>query len=189
MYKRQGVSSLNNFKFYSNSTELVGAGKATIRDTAGVVLTGSTSLNANSGSKQIIVRLTGEETVTGSGTVYELRATPTLGSDTSTKTVTTSFYRPSQSTVTGYIADDGGPNQWNGVLGIFGLGAYASGTKAAGVVTWSSATGTFLWSDKVDVPHSYASGTYGGMVGSGGSGDWTNDVYVESLNDSLTLSN
>lgn len=168
-----GVTSLNNFKLYKGSTQLTANTEVKILDTAGVDLTGSTSLNSSS-TNYVIVRLVTEEVVTGSGTQYTLRATPTLASDTTTKTVSTSFYRPNTTVVTGYLSDDGGPNAFVGALGIY-TGAGGAGS--------SNATGTFIWSDNVDVPHSYASGT------SNGSRDWTNDVYVEDLNEIQTLTN
>ncbi|MBD3251560.1 hypothetical protein GF380_03870 [Candidatus Uhrbacteria bacterium] len=168
-----GVTSLNQFEFFKGATELQANTEVYIRDTAGTDLTGSTSLNASSGSAQVIVRLVAEETVGAGGTTYTLRATPSLSSG-SVREVTTSFYRPAQSVVTGYIADDGGPNAWVGALGIdTAVGGSDDGT--------SNATGTFLWSDNTDVPHSYASGS------NGGSRDWTNDVYVENMNDSNTV--
>jgi hypothetical protein len=189
-----GVSSLNNFEFFKGSTELTANTEVYIRDKDGIDLSGATSLNsdgvAGSHGDKVIVRLVTEETISSGGTTYTLRATPTLASDSTTKTISTSFYRPSQSVMTGYIADDGGPNMWGGVLG---LTNYASGTKPAGGIGYSNATGTFIWSDRVDVPHSYASGSLGGMGtgtggGGSGSGDWTSDVYVESMNDIQTLS-
>lgn len=165
------VTNLSTFRLYKGSTPLsitAGSAEVFIRDAVtGGDLTGSTGLG---GHGRIVVRLVNEESVTGSGTVYTLRATPVF---TGTgNTVSTQFYRSSGGTVTGYITD----GDMGGALGI--------DTSVGGATTnGAAASGTFLWSDNMDVPHSFASGS------NSGSRDWSNDVLLEDLTQSQTISN
>ena len=162
------ITSLNNFQFFKGSTQLTANTDVYIRNgRTGADLTGTTSLD---GSGNVIVRLVNtEESVTGSGTVYTLRATPTF---TGTgNTLNTSFKRATASTVTGYIVD--------GDQG----GSLAIDTSVGGGDSIRSASGTFLWSDNVDVPHSFASGA------SAGSRDWTNDYLLQDLTQAQVVSN
>lgn len=158
--------SLNTFRLVKGSTELTPNTEVIIKDLTGADISGATNLSGN----YVIVRLVNEEEPDTSGTRYVLKATVTYsGSNNSVKT---GFLRAA-SVVTGYIADDGGISSYVGSLGIDTAVAPDGGSEA---------DGTFLWSDQVDVPHSDASGT------AGGSRDWTNDVYVEDLTQSQTLS-
>lgn len=159
-----GMTNLSNFQLYKGST-LLTTSQVIIRKVAnGQDLSGSTGLG---GVGDIIVRLVNEENVSGSGETYTLKAVPAFSG--SSNSVTTSFKRSTGSTVTGYIVD--------GDMG----GSLAIDTSVGGGDGIRSASGTFLWSDNVDVPHGFASGA------SGGSRDWTNDVLLENLNDSQTV--
>jgi len=169
------ITNLNNFRLYKGSTPLnVSAGSAEvfIRDAVtGGDLTGATGLG---GHGRIVVRLVNEESVTGSGTVYTLRATPTF---TSTgNTISTQFYRSSGGTVTGYIVD----GDMGGALGI--------DTSVGGGVAYQgiNASGTFLWSDLAD-GSVHVNGNTSGTAG--GSRDWTNDVLLEDLTQTQVISN
>jgi hypothetical protein len=161
------ITSLKNFKFFKGSTQLVaGTDVLILNGRTGGDLTGNTSLD---GSGVVVVRLVGEEDVSGSGTVYTLRALPTF---TGTgNTINVQFTRSNGATLTGYIVD--------GDMG----GALAIDTSVGGGSGIRSASGTFLWSDKSEPLHSYASGT------SGGSRDWTYDVLLQDLTQSQVISN
>jgi hypothetical protein len=73
--------------------------------------------------------------------------------------------------VTGYLSVDN-----------FGTMRGPNVDSAVGPDSVSNATGTFVWSDLSEVPHSSASGT------NSGSRDWTQDTYVEDLTQQSTLS-
>ena len=169
-----GSVTLNNFRLLKGSTELnTTAGQEEVyirRSTDGASITGSTALQ----SGYVIVRLVNEESVTGSGQVYTLRATPTFTGTGSS--VSTAFLR-SSSVVTGYIVDSIGAGSYVGSLSI-DTGSAPTGTVLG---TGSLYDGTFLWSDNTDIPHSAVSGT------AGGSRDWTNDAYVSDLTQTQAL--
>ncbi len=165
--------ALSNFRLLKGSTELsTTAGSEEVyirRSTDGASITGSTALQTG----YVVVRLVNEESVTGSGTVYTLRATPTFtGTGAS---ISTAFVRAS-TVVTGYIIDGYPTQTYTGELSIDPSVGGASST--AGTTIYD---GTFLWSDNTDIPHSSASGA------NSGSRDWTNDVYVSDLTQSQSL--
>ncbi|MBP9863865.1 hypothetical protein KBC54_00240 [Patescibacteria group bacterium] len=114
-----------------------------------------------------------EESISGSGNVYTLHAT--VSGATSGKSVTTSFYRDNTNpVVTGYLAT-GAYNALTATANVFNIDTAAAPSGGTG-----SATGTFVWSDFSEVPHSPVAQT--------GSRDWTNDLYVQDLSQSQTLS-
>jgi len=166
-----GSVTLNSFRLLKGSTELsTTAGTEEVyirRSTDGASITGSTALQTG----YVIVRLVNEESVTGSGQVYTLRATPTF---TGTGTSISTSFLSSSNVVTGYIVDDpaGADATFQGSLAI------DSSVAPDGV---ANATGTLVWSDNTDIPHSFASGT------SGGSRDWTNGTYVSDLTQTQAL--
>lgn len=165
-----GTQTLNNFRLYKGSQMLSvtpGSREVFITGATGTDLTGSNNLQGNT----VVVRLVNEESVSGSGTVYTLRATPN-GASTG-DSIATQFKRNTTGTVTGYLTDDGGVSGYVGSLGI---------DTAVSPDNTSNADGSFVWSDNVDVPHSFASGT------AGGSRDWTDDVLVEDLTQTQSLS-
>lgn len=141
-------------------------------------ITSATSVNYYTGgpglaetSGQIVIYFTNEETIAGSGNVYTLHGTIS-GTVDSGDSLSLNFRRESTGTVaTGYLTD----------VAMGGIrGPHINASSAASGST--DAEGTFVWSDNSEVPHSYASGT------SGGSRDWTNDLYVEDLTQQSTLS-
>lgn len=165
-----GTQTLNNFRLYKGSQMLSvtpGSREVFITGATGTDLTGSNNLQGNT----VVVRLVNEESVSGSGTVYTLRATPNGAS--AGDSIATQFKRNTTGTVTGYLTDDGGVSGYVGSLGI---------DTAVSPDNTSNADGSFVWSDNVDVPHSFASGT------AGGSRDWTDDVLVEDLTQTQSLS-
>jgi hypothetical protein len=105
----------------------------------------------------VIVTFATEQFITGSGSVYTLHAL--VDGFSIGDTISTSFHRDLAGTIaTGYV----GP----------GL---TLDTDTASLLTG------FLWSDLSEVPHSSA------FRSAGGSMDWTNDVYVEDLTQTQTL--
>ena len=122
-------------------------------------------------SGKIVIEFTNEETVSGSGTVYTLHGTID-GTVDSGDSLSFNFFRDATSpVVTGYLSVD--------ALGTMRGSNIDTGAAPDGI---SNATGTFVWSDNSEVPHSYASSS------AGGSRDWTNDTYVEDLTQQSTLS-
>lgn len=164
-----GVGALDSFALYKGSSPLTANTQVFITNNAGNDLTGATSYVAGSSGLLVIIRLASEEIISGTGTVYTLRATPTLVSDANTKTVTTSFVRSVAGTYTGYLAL---------AAASYRMGLDPSNTYDGAGLT----TGTFLWSDNSETTHAYATGT-------SSSRDWTDDTLIESMNDSNTLSN
>jgi hypothetical protein len=160
-----GTTALDNFKLYRGSTQLVANTDVWIRDAAGNDITGGTDATGAAGGATIYVILVNEEVVTGSGNVYTLRATPTLTG--SGNTVSSQFTR-SSSAATGYLAEP-------------------AGTTTYGIDTATAADGTsdvtsyFIWSDVSEPVHGYATGT-------SSSRDWTNDLYLEDMTQTQTLS-
>ncbi|MEK7655956.1 MAG: hypothetical protein AAB386_04755 [Patescibacteria group bacterium] len=142
------------------------------------VESGSMATTQNSG--YIFVSFTNEESISGSGNVYTLHAT--VSGAVSGQNVSVSFTRDSTSSiVTGYLMSNVGyGNNLATSTEIFHIDtAVAPDATTYGNV---NATGTFMWSDNSEVPHSSAVG------GSAGSRDWTNDVYIEDVSQSQTLS-
>jgi len=121
-----------------------------------------------------------EEVVLGSGNVYTLHAT-VAGAEAG-DSVTLSFYRNASSAiVTGYLVRSlavsplttASANIYHIDLGT----APSAGAGAAG-----ASVGTFVWSDNSETgtaAHSSAAQT---------SRDWTNDVYVQDLSQTQTVS-
>lgn len=139
-----------------------------------------TGLGVEQNSGFIIVSFTNEESVSGSGNVYTLHAT--VSGAVSGQNVSLSFLRdPTTSVVTGYlISNVGYGSNLATSTDIYNISTNAA--PSAAVYGNVNATGTFLWSDVSEVPHSTAVGS------SGGSRDWTNDVYIEDVSQSQTLS-
>jgi hypothetical protein len=91
--------------------------------------------------------------------------------------VSLSFYRdPAAPVVTGYLVDSSAIGAMPISADVFNIDTSVAPSGAA------TNEGSFLWSDESDSPHSNAVGT------SGGSRDWTNDVYVEDVSQTQTLS-
>lgn len=154
--------SLGNFQFFKGSTQLTANTEVKIEDGAGNDLTGGT-LGTN---PTVVVKLVNEETVSGSGTTYTLRATPSFsgtGNSVSTKLVSSG-----QSSAIGYLALPAGTP------------AYGIDTDTAFDNTINT-TGSFIWSDRSEVPHSSATTTP--------SQDWINDAFLDDLTQTQVLSN
>lgn len=161
-----------SFRLYRGSTPVPSSEYTVVNATSGADLyTGTVS--AGVGSFIAAVAFTGEDSINGSGNIYSLRATVSY---TGTgNNITTSFYRDgTMPVVTGYLA--------NGAVGVFAnsTSIFNIDTSVGGGAAPTN-LGTFVWSDNSEVPH-YSSITPG-------SRDWTNDVYVEDLAQSATLSN
>lgn len=154
--------TLDNFQLFKGSTQLVANTEVRILDSNGTDITGGSDLGSGN---TVVVYLVSEEVVSGSGTVYTLRATPTYSG--SSATVSTAFTR-STADATGYLANPAGTV----AFGIDNSGAAADGT--------ADVTSRFIWSDNSEVPHGFATGT-------GSSRDWTNDFYVEDMTQTQTL--
>lgn len=164
--------SVGSFRLYRGSTPVPSTEYKVVSATSGADLYTGT-VPAGVGSFIAIVSFTGEDSINGSGNIYSLRAQVSY---TGTgNNVTTSFYRDgTMPVVTGYLAN-GAVGAYANNAGIFNIDTSVTGGVAPTNI------GTFVWSDNSEVPH------YSGI--SPLSRDWTNDVYVEDLAQSATLSN
>ena len=162
--------SLSNFRLRRGASDLDLALYNVVSEVGTDLKTGSVA----SSSGYIIVSMAAgqEESISGSGNVYTLHAT---GANVSSgESATISFYKdPSAPIVTGYLV--------NSVAGSpFGASAsiYHIDTTVVPSGTFGN-RGSFVWSDDSEVPHSSAAQT---------SRDWTNDVYVQDLSQSQSIS-
>lgn len=127
------------------------------------------------GSGVVIIRLSEEQTVSGSGNVYTLHGT--VNRFSSGDWITTSFgepggvVRPDTTITTGYII----PNTHTWAIDTSPRGMPGTAPD------WTRVRAGFLWSDLSDVPHRATVGT------DGGSRDWTNGYLIEDLTQSQTL--
>jgi hypothetical protein len=165
--------TLGNFRIRKGSTEIPVA-DVDIRDQAGNDVEGTTLISASS-SQRVVVSFTntsggGEESISGSGTVYTLVAT-IGGHSVAGDQVTVSFDRSTDTSGgvrTGYLTATGGtlygPN--------LDVGTVPGGTTVAS---------SFVWSDYSEIPHSDQVGA------SGGSRDWTNGYLIDDLTSSQSL--
>jgi hypothetical protein len=169
---KDGSTTLSNFRVRKGSTDMNLAEYAITSD-LGVDLEAGT-LAAATSSARVVVSFTNEETITGSGNVYTLYATP-AGSSAG-NTVSVAPTRNLAGTVTtGYIT--------SGSIAGTGLTNPSLASPSINIDTDNDDTGdqpgSFVWSDLSEVPHSFATPD--------GSFDWTNDVYVEDLTQTQTL--
>jgi hypothetical protein len=162
-----GAFTMSNFRLRKGSTDIALA-DAAITDGTGADLKAGTL----SASGQVVVIFTNEETISGSGNVYTLHAS-IGGTVNSGDSVSINFATDNTvaAPVTGYLTNDT-------TVGLVGANLDTA-IAPSGI---ASASGTFVWSDNSEVPHSYALGT------AGGSRDWTQDLYVEDLTQQTTLS-
>ena len=170
---KTGVTTLTNFRVRKGSTDMALA-DYTIVDAQGTDIEAG-SIVAATGTARIIVNFTNEETITGSGSVYTLYATP--AASVAGDTVSVSPTRNTSGTiVTGYLDTEAviGTELTNATLAMPGANLDTDNSGTA------DAAGTFVWSDLSEVPHSYASPL--------SSFDWTNDVYVDDTTQTQTLS-
>ena len=159
-----GTTNLDNFKLYRGSTQLVAGTDVFIRDSLGNDITGGTDMTGST-SGTVYVILVNEEVVSGSGTVYTLRATPTLTG--SGNTISSQFAR-SGAVATGYLAE---PD----AVTFYGIDTATAADGTGDVGSY------FIWSDVSEPVHGYATGT-------GSSRDWSNDYYLEDMAQTQTLS-
>jgi hypothetical protein len=170
--KSSGVA-LSNFRVRRGATDLDTSIYAVTYATSGAtdLKAGSIAAGENSGLIVFSMKEGQEESISGSGNVYTLHAT--VSGAVAGQNVTLSFYRDSSTLVTGYLNSTSAFGGLPSSADIFNID---TADAPSGV---SSATGTFLWSDNSEVPHSSANQT---------SRDWTNDFLVEDLSQSQTLS-
>ncbi|MBU1032515.1 hypothetical protein KJ937_01110 [Patescibacteria group bacterium] len=136
------------------------------------------TIAANQAAGYVTVSFTGEESISGSGNVYTLHAT--VSGAASGQNMSLSFYRDANSPiVTGYLDDSFAVSPLVSSASIFTIDVSAAPSSTPAGTFYA---GTFLWSDMSGVPHSSALGT------SAGSRDWTNDVYIEDVSQTQTLS-
>jgi hypothetical protein len=158
------TTNLNNFKLFKGSTQLAANTEVVIKDTvAGTDISGATVLSSAGGS--VTVYLINEEVVSGSGTVYTLRATPTLSG--SGNAVSVQLVRDTTAGVTGYLGAAAGA-----IPLAIDQAAAADGT--------GETAAAFIWSDVTEPVHGFTTGT-------GSSRDWTNGTYVEDMTQTQTL--
>lgn len=172
-FSKTGVTTLTNFRVRKGSTDMALA-DFSIVDANGTDIEAG-SLVAGTSTGRIVVLFTNEETITGSGSVYTLYATP--AASTSGDTVSIAPTRNTSGTiVTGYLNAS--------IVAGTELTNAAFQMPSANIDTTNSGTanaaGTFVWSDLSEVPHAYTIGA--------SSVDWTNDVMVEDLTQTQTLS-
>ncbi len=184
-FSKTSLVSLSNFRLRKGTTDLDQSTYAitnatTSGDLVGTVGAGQLIAGVNSGSIIVALKPTFEESVSGSGNVYTIHAS--VAGAAGGGNVSLTFLRQAgSSVVTGYLAN-------------FGLGDNATGTNnyvidtSVGALAATAATsslqfaGTFVWSDNSENPHNPALGN------AGGSRDWSNDLYVQDLTQSQTLS-
>ncbi len=171
-FSKTGSISLTNFRVRKGSTDL-NLGDYSVEDDAGANIE-SGSILAATLTGRIVVTFTNEETISGSGNVYTLYATP--AGSVAGNTVSVAPTRNLAGTVTtGYLV----------VGSIAGTGLTNPGLASPGINLDTNNDGTaeqpgsFVWSDFSEVPHTFAA--------PGSSFDWTNDVYVEDLTQTQTL--
>jgi hypothetical protein len=171
---KTGSTTLTNFRVRKGSTDMALADYSVVDANGTDIEAGS--LVAGTSTGRIIVTFTNEETITGSGNVYTLYATPagSIASDTVSISPTRNL---TGSVITGYLDTEtvSGASSTNSGLSVVGPNIDTA-SSPDGV---ADAAGTFVWSDLSEVPHAFAA--------PGSSYDWTNDVYVEDLTQTQTL--
>ncbi|MFA4954205.1 MAG: hypothetical protein WC641_02760 [Patescibacteria group bacterium] len=172
-FSKTAAIGLTNFRLRRGTTDL---------DTATYAITNGTTtadlkagaLDAGVNSGYIIVSMSpgNEESISSSGNPYTIHAT--VSGAASGNSVALSMYKdPTAPIVTGYLVNSAAWGQFGSSANIFNIDTGAAPQAAA------AATGTFLWSDQSEVPHSAAAQT---------SRDWTNDVYINDLSQTQALS-
>ncbi len=165
--------SLSNFRLYRGSTMVPLADLAIVNATSAADLEAGT-IAAGVNQAYVVVSFTTEDSISGTGNVYSLRAN--VAYTGTGNNVTTSLYRdPAAMTYTGYLVN----NDTVDIYTTADADIYHIDTAAA-ISGTAAGAGTFVWSDNSEVPHSSANQT---------SRDWTNDYLVEDLTQSQSLSN
>jgi hypothetical protein len=171
-YSINGTVSLSNFRLRRGASDLDLALYNVVSEIGTDLKTGSITTASSTGYIIVSMAAGQEESISGSGNVYTLHATG--GSTTAGESVTLSFYRdPTAPIVTGYLINSSANAPFLASASIYHIDTAInpSGTNTA--------EGSFLWADDSEVPHSSAVQT---------SRDWTNDVYVQDLSQSQTIS-
>lgn len=174
-FSKTGNTTLTNFRVRKGSTDM-NLADYSIVDANGTDIEAGSIIAATS-TGRITVTFTNEETITGSGHVYTLYATP--AGSTAGDTVSISPTRNiSGAIVSGYLDTEvvAGTQLTNSTFNMYGPNLDTASTPDG----TADSAGTFVWSDLSEVPHSFAA--------PGSSYDWTNDVYVEDLTQTQTLS-
>lgn len=176
---KSSAVALSNFRLRRGSSDISTSIIAITNATSGAdLLTTSVPAAVNSVTVVVSFQPGQEEAISGSGNVYTLHAT--VSGAASGQNVTTQFYRdPNSTAVTGYLASTFAFGGWASSANVFHVDSTASPSSSPLV---NVATGTFVWADNSEVPHSSAVGT------SSGSRDWTNDLYVQDLSQAQTVS-
>ncbi len=182
-FSKSSATALASFRLRRGSTDMdTGVYAITNATSAADLVTGSLPAGVNSGSIIVAFKPGQEESISGSGNVYTIHAS--VSGAVAGQSLSLSFNKEtSTSVVTGYLAN-------------FGLSTFATGTNnyvidtstsaigAAAATSTAQFQGTFVWTDNSEVPHSSALGN----ASSGGSRDWINDLYVQDLSQTQTLS-
>lgn len=170
-FSKNGTTfSMANFRIRKGSTDMALADYAIVMGDSGADLEAG-SIPAATTTGRIAVIFTNEESVEGSGNDYTIYATPS--GSVAGDTFSLSFTRDlTQTVTTGYLAD-----------GVVGSTVAPNIDTAAAPDNAADVVGYFVWSDDSEVPHSASFGS--GTATS--SRDWTNDVYVEDLTQTQTL--
>lgn len=158
--------SLSNFRLRKGTSDL-SLSDVTITDENGNDLEAA-ALDGSTTATKVVVLLTSEESISGSGPTYTLHAN--VAGTVAGDAVTTSLYRdPSAAVTTGYLTTS--------VSGGLPSANLDNGTTPG---TGTTSTGDFVWSDNSETPHTSS-------IGSSSSRDWTNSLYVEDLTSVQTL--
>lgn len=182
--KTSGLT-LSNFRVRKGATDKSTADFAInySSTTGGLTDVESGSLATTQNSGYIILSFTNEEGAEGSGNVYTLHAT--VSGAVSGQNISLSFLRDTSSRrLTGYLRSNvafGGVVSSTAVY-LIDPSAAATSSEDSPQFVATHATGTFLWSDRSESNHNSSVGT------SGGTRDWTNDVYVEDVSQTQTVS-
>lgn len=172
-YSKTSATSLQNFRLRRGASDL-DINNYNVTSDVGVDLkTGTLAAASTTGYIVVSMAEGQEEIVIGSGNVYTLHAT--VSGSVSGQNVTLSFYRNTANPiVTGYLVRNVASAPLSTASNnIYHIDTAVNPSGAAGSI------GTFVWSDNSEVQHSSANQT---------SRDWTNDVYVQDLSQSQTLS-
>jgi hypothetical protein len=158
--------SLSNFRLRKGSSDIA---------LADMVITDGAAADLEAGSLvatgKVVVAFTSEETIIGAGSVYTLYAS-VAGADAGESVSVTPSRDGALTTYSGYLDND--------LVGGFAGPSLDTDAIADGV---GNQFGHFIWSDNSEVPHFYD--VQG--VGTNFSRDWTNDVFVEDLTQTQTL--
>ncbi|MFA6160986.1 MAG: hypothetical protein WC766_02280 [Patescibacteria group bacterium] len=179
---KSASSTLANFRLQKGSVDMPTADYAIVDAEAGTNLKANTVDDLTSTLK-VVVSFTNEESISGSGNIYSLRAT--VGSAVNTgNSVSVSMYQdPAAATVArAYLDVSDAISDTNAFAFVSNAAVWSLDTGAAsgGVDGTNDKVGSFVWSDNSEENHSSATQT---------SFDWFSDYLVENLTESSALSN